>query len=122
MTAIVSTIRPRPAHQPGGASSPGTPRYAVDPDQLTVLASGLRRVEGAIQDLGRLEIADPATLGSPLLIAELGEFGRSWSVARTRLGHELDLLARAADVAAHAYATVDGNVLTALAGAAGSGR
>jgi hypothetical protein len=78
------------------------------------LAAGLRRVHTAIEGLGRLAAVDSADLGSPLVARAVQDVGRSWSSARTLIGRELDLLAQAADVAAEAYATVDGNVLTAL--------
>jgi hypothetical protein len=89
-------------------------RYDVDPSQVRGLAAGLRRVHTAIEGLGRLGAVDPADLGSPLVARGVQDVGRSWSSARTVIARELDLLAQAADVAAEAYATVDGNVVAAL--------
>jgi hypothetical protein len=89
-------------------------RYDVDPSQVRGLAAGLRRVHTAIEGLGRLAAVDSADLGSPLVARGVQDVGRSWSSARTLIGRELDLLAQAADVAAEAYATVDGNVVAAI--------
>jgi hypothetical protein len=89
-------------------------RYDVNPTQVRALAAGLRRVHNAIEDLGRLAAVDSTDLGSPLVARGVHDVGRSWSSARTIIGRELDLLAQAADVAAEAYTTVDGNVTAAL--------
>jgi hypothetical protein len=89
-------------------------RYDVDPSQVRGLAAGLRRVHSAIEGLSRLAAVDSTDLGAPLVAQGVQDVGRSWSSARAVIGRELGLLAQAADVAAEAYATVDGNVVAAL--------
>jgi hypothetical protein len=96
-------------------------RYDVDPSQVRALATGLRRVHSAIEELGRLAAVDSADLGSPLVAQGVHDVGRSWTSARAQIGQELDLLAQAADVAAEAYTTVDGNVVAALGSGGGPG-
>lgn len=105
----------------GPPTASGPVRYDVDPDQVGSLASGLRRVHATIEGIGRLD-APTADLGSAEVAAALGDLNRSWSIARSRLLHELDGLAQAAGAAARAYATVDGNASAALAGSVGTDR
>jgi hypothetical protein len=94
--------------------------YDVDPAFVHELAAGLRRVRTAMDGSGRLrpELID---LGSPLVAQALHEAAASWSTARRRIGEEVSALARAADLAAGAYASVEGGVAAALGDAGRTG-
>ena len=95
--------------------------FQVAPSDLRALAAGLRRVRAAIEELGALRPDRPEDLGSVLVAQGIDEAGRSWSTARAGIDQQLDLLARAGDVAAEAYCTVDGAVGRALSGRPATG-
>jgi hypothetical protein len=81
-------------------------RYDVDPDEVRSLASGLRRVQAAVDGLGS-EVGPAVTLGDPSVARGLLEVTRTWSTARRRIGAELAGLARAADAAAANYSVAN---------------
>jgi hypothetical protein len=89
-------------------------RYDVDPDEVRNLATGLRRVQTAVDGLGSGvgsgagSGVGSAVLGDASVARGLSEVTRSWSTARRRIGAELAGLARAADAAAMNYSTADG--------------
>jgi hypothetical protein len=90
-----------------------TPAYDVDPDLVRELAAGLRRIQDALDGLGRLE-PERLDLGSPLVARALHDASASWSTARRRIGEEVGALARAADLAAGRYLDVEGGLAAAL--------
>jgi hypothetical protein len=90
-------------------------KYDVDPTEVRALAAGLRRVQESIESLSHPGPGPAAELGSPLIAQALDDVGHGWSRARAGIGHQLDLLSRAGQMAAETYGAVDDSVTCALA-------